>query len=907
MRISILDLIESSSIIGVQYSAESASAILATLTGGQNYWNAVDSRSSLGENIVDPLAVFLNNEALSSSLLEARVRFPMEPLPFLEVSRTLAASQSTYGVNGNKSILDFLELIPTFTYTLPEGFSGYETTQEEENNNSIRLLRPVELFEHRRIQAHRYQDQASDLIKLDPDFVIAPGTYGRIVSDEQTAKVAYWFHEYSGLKYLGKLLETFIPAGDLFDATTGSIADRDSVAAIISLFAHLIYSIMTSPTIEDSSAEASRILEVASSGLHRKRDIIAMVFDIFELELQTKAGSLRSGVPLDILNSCVQLMHALTLVMPERIWPLLAKSSLLELGHGVGKLASVVGSVEMTSGRYGFLSSCARLYEGLVEDLVTNAVARRGLSKSSTRFAAKDISTVVVSQKIMSNVLLFFTRYFIGVLESSCLWKFGDLNDSRELRKFITSTFDKILRYTYGTQDIVASSDTASEPSSDPSVPRFFISNTTGSTKPDTKSIRARLFSALEPAAIQITDNFLSTSASTLRIQPILRTFYDGFEARASNLFVHECKLCVNQVISVLNFSQTLLRVGGLLEKPASELENQLFKISSLIARLYAVDEAYRIPVIGLLEALIVGASVNNPEPPSLLGYLGIQTAKSFLSVISDLDKPLSHNDTSVAIMQFMSKVVGCRQQWFAQYLLTGKASRVAENRTDVKEPAALEKSPVTAALEILVKIKELPRNEALERLEFIAATQNFWPWSTHDAGKYTEFVKTISEFVGTLEPIQQPSSMEGLVDIAYLTKMLGYVAEILAMHLFQKRVFGDLSLANELVPNLAYFMRFAVRAPKPMEYNTSLHGNLKRNFEARYTGCQLLDFQKTAIQHRALGPNYFYDMKLADKTLSYYPAWAGVKGFRAEVEKANINLSCVDAQIVSSIYLFIK
>lgn len=146
MRVIILDLVQASRAVG--YIPEVLQATLSALTGGQSYWDIADSRQPTREN--DPLSMFLESEELVSHLLiSARARYPFEALPFLKLSRALAACTSCYGVEGSKSIIDFLDRMPSFTQILPDDFSAYETTHEEENNNSIRLTRPVQLFESR--------------------------------------------------------------------------------------------------------------------------------------------------------------------------------------------------------------------------------------------------------------------------------------------------------------------------------------------------------------------------------------------------------------------------------------------------------------------------------------------------------------------------------------------------------------------------------------------------------------------------------------------------------------------------------------------------------------------------------------------------------------------------------------
>jgi len=886
MRIVMLDLIQSSSGI-VGYIPEVVAAALSCLSGAQSYWDFADAPKFRDGG--DPNAAFLQSEEMMTNLLMvARARYPYESLPFLQLVRSLATCASGNDQGSIQTVSDFLEQMPRFTFLLPDRFSGYETTQEEENNNSIRLTQPIELFEPRVRQLPGTPVRSSALLKADPDFCIPAGTYGRMVSDSEP-KIACWFHEFSGLKYFGKLLETFLGAGDQIDATTGDIADRDSVTEIIALFATLLLSI--SKTAINYREEALRILEVASSGLSRNRDITSVVFDIFEEELQKQSTNFGSEVPLDLLSNCIQFMHALTSVTPGRVWPLVGRSGLLDLGRGGGKLASIVGSVELVSGRYSLLLSCTRLYEALVEDFVTNAVSRRSRGKSSARFGNVKATGTGISDQVLSKVLLSFTRYLVDVLESSCFWKFVDPDDSRRLRKNITGTFDKILCYTFSIENTV-SENLDSKP---PTV--IFQSQTFVSKTLDPNVPPPGLMGPLESAASYIIESFLSTSSGTLRVQPLLHAYYDGFGTSDFTPYFHESQLCVAQVSTVLAFSKTLLQVSSLLERPSSQLETQLFQASPLIARLYCVNDSYKITVVALFEALVHSAASNAAEPPSLLGHLGPQTSKNFLHILSDLDKPLSRGDHFIATMQFLSKVVSCRQQWFANYLLTGRTSKDAlKNKAGGRELATLDKPPLNTALDSSLKISDIAPVETVRTLEFIALAQNFWPWATYDSQKHAEFVTRISEFVGAMKPLQPSTTLDGALNSCYQTKIAAYIAEILAMHLFHARQTGTSAITKGLTDNLSYFVRFAVAVPN---YNASLHANLKRNFETQYPGCKLLDFKRSNLEDHQLGSDYFYDLDLADKMLAFDAAWGRKDGFQAEVVNANVNLSLVDAQIV--------
>lgn len=889
MRILILELIRESPI---EYSLELVSASLSALSGGQTYWDIVDSPPPSKE--LSPAAALLQNEELFSALVvNARARYPFEPLPFLKLARSLAVRAHGSEESGYLSIARFLEEIPTFTYVLPEGFSAYETTLEEENNNSIMLTRPVHLFEPRSKMIRGSQNESLSLVKMDSDFCIAAGTYGRMVS-ESNPKVAYWFHKYSGFKYFGKLLETYLAAGDQVDATTGDIADRDSVTEIIALFAVILLSNSRSKDPNQSNDEPLPILEIASSGMSRNRDVITVVFDILEEELQRRSVDSGFEVPLDLLVSCIHFIHSLTIVTPTRVWPLIGRSGLLDHNRSSGKLPSIVGGVELMSGRYDLLISCARLYEALVEDFVTIAVARKSRAKAATRFNSGHAPGTAVPDQVIQNVLLSFTRYLLDALERSCTWKFVELDDCRRLRKIITETFDKILYYTYGLYN--SSPDESDLTAKTPQSKKFKL-KVPGSAKLQLKIPTPKLMAPLEPAALHIIDGFLSTTSGTLRIQPLLRTYFDGFDAFDVTHYVNELQLRVSQVVAVLSLSTTLLQVSTLFGRPTSQLESQLLKISPLLARLFAVNDVYHIPVLGLFEALVTSASTNTTEPPSLVGYLGPWTSMNFLHILSDNDKPLSRNGHFVAIMHFVNKVVSGRQQWFANYLLTGSTSMDAlKRKASGKEVTVLENAPLNTVLEAFANIEDMSKTQVLERFEFIALAHNFWPWATYDSPKHPGFIKSITEFIGKFKPPQLPhTSIEDSMDSTYQTRVAAYIAEILAMNLFHSRQMGVSAISKELIDNLSYFIRFAVAVPS---YNSSLHANLKRNFELQYSGCKLRDFQSSGLKPRQLGQDYFYDLTLADKMLSYDQAWKRSDGLASEVATANVNLSLVDAQV---------
>ena len=203
MRIAILDLIHCSSVVG--YIPELVEACLSALVGGQTYWDVLDA--PLSHPGCDPLAHFLANADLVELILSsARNRFPYETA-LLKLTRPLSTCYLNDGSSMVPLILREIGTIFTITCRLPDDFAGYITTQEEENNNSIQLTIPLNLFEVG-VRMRGLHRSTSALIQADNDFILPVGTYGRMISD--SPKVAYWGHQYSGLKYFGKVIHSSI-------------------------------------------------------------------------------------------------------------------------------------------------------------------------------------------------------------------------------------------------------------------------------------------------------------------------------------------------------------------------------------------------------------------------------------------------------------------------------------------------------------------------------------------------------------------------------------------------------------------------------------------------------------------------------------------------------------------------
>ncbi|KAK8058547.1 hypothetical protein PG994_008995 [Apiospora phragmitis] len=382
----------------------------------------------------------------------------------------------------------------------------------------------------------------------------------------------------------------------------------------------------------------------------------------------------------------------------------------------------------------------------------------------------------------------------------------------------------------------------------------------------DEMTSKKTLTAPLQLAAKYIIDSFLAPSAGSLRIQPLLATL--AFTQRTN---------------AVLELATTLVRVANSVDQSSTTIEQQLFKATPFIAKVGAVNDQYRRSSVVLLEALVASAGKATGEPPSLLGYLGPQLSRSFLQFLSTLDKPFDQTEEVTVIWRFFSTIVRNRQQWMANCLLTGKTPRDARNGHDKMSKSSPD-SVLTRALERLSHISSISSSEALCILDFVTSAQNYWPWTIFNLQNHGNFLTALRSYVRNLQPSNITAKVNAM-QACEEARLAAYIAETFAMQLFHLRQMGQVnSLAKELAADLDYFLREGVLVSG---YNGALHANFSRNFSKQYPVCILDNLKRTLLEPRSLGTNSMLG-GLGPRN----------NGYKSEMERANINLSLVDAQI---------
>ena len=881
MRGILLDLIR----VGldfIEYQPRLITATLAILIGAERFWDNVHRPMRIDKHNL--AARFMKDKVLFQRLfLNAQLRFPYESWPYLQFCQALTLDNNNSIQDGEPRMWTMLDELDTFTCLMAKDFHEYEIVRTQEEIDHIQLTGDLTFKIGSTLGGALGQQSMSRDLKRSSsryasgsqNLVLRKDTQGEIINSAKPF-VVVWNHNYSCLKYLGTVLQCASGSSDIPTDLSSSHCTPTVIENIIGLLTYMLAVVAkkSSPkwTMGKAVETAQTILASASDGLNRNQDVVSVILEILERELYMSRKISEDPESIGILIQCLQFSYALLPLMPDRVWPFLGRSGLLGIDKNENQLSIIVATHEMIRGQYDFLLSCVHLFDALVEDAVTHAVSRKAPSKSVARFGNVQSTGAGVSQAAMEIVLLNFTRIMLEVFESTMNWRFIIEEDRMELNFRLCTTFRKILDYSFEVDD--------------------------------NPSLSQKLTRALSPSAEYLNEVLLSKSNNDVIVLPLLHVLNEGAVTSSTSLPSRGSRYKVLQVVAVLDLISTLVRVNRLLNGPWSHLEDQMLKAASMLCKVYTSHESHKLPVISVLDALIRSAAATQEQPPSLLGHLGQETASHFLEVLSMLDQPLNNANLASAIWRMLSAIVSKRQQWFAVFVLTGSTPRETfEEKAKTAGSSSGRIEPIlTVALDSLSIIQKLEPEKALPMLEFVTLAADFWPWVLPIMEKHGRFLRAISEYASHIG-LKAASSREGSHRLSSDYKSIqlaSYVADLLSMYAYYTQQIGDQNFAKGLVPYLTYLITNAISIPS---YNASLHSNLRKNFVVKFPGCSLANFKRTTIVIPRLGETFYYHLKMTDKMLDYDPAWNGDKGqgFLEEVKRANLNLSVVEAQIVST------
>ena len=446
--------------------------------------------------------------------------------------------------------------------------------------------------------------------------------------------------------------------------------------------------------------------------------------------------------------------------------------------------------------------------------------------------------------------------------ESCQYWQFNSTTEQNNLNTTLMASFNKILVVTYGYDE-----------------------------EPD---LYQKFTKVLANSSTLLTSHILSDSPQNLAVPIVaILTKTAPVSPVRSELF-H--RMASKELIAALELCTTALRVAIALELPTSSLEQQLFKSAGLLARLFVCSSILKPKVASLMDALLTASLRHSANPPSLLGHMGAEVAKNFLTTLTQVEHPLDDPSRDVAIWRLITTVVGSRQQWFALYLLTGREPR--ENRANSKaEKKACAGQPVFKhALNRLLNLENASQDQYLviiAMLKFVSFSYNHWPWAVNALRENPSFITSMANYFAQLR-----REGKSVYCIALEGAIAKEIAEILTMHLHTSRQLGDISAALSLVTKLGYVKNYAF---KPPEYRSSLHQLLKRNVADVYHGLKLSDFHHTLVFPVEYGDNFCYDVPLACRlfeTVRYQRNKKFNNNIMMEFRTANLDLASVETQM---------
>ena len=841
----------------VNYSAEILEAVLSVLSPD------VQVRSTnLDSAVVD--FFFSDEEVFRPTILdEAVARYPFELAPFLKLS-TILAQSSNPEVAGQSRFVELLETMQTLTVMVTENFRDYALEHEDENINSMVLKEYIPLFASKQALEYGVKGLGRRALTISSEgsegsnvLAIPAGTEGFVVKESRPL-IFRLEHPHSALEYLGLLFSTLRPNSQFVTAPVENVLSVSTAADIVALATALLKSALKQ---HQGIEEARFALERFSNSLSEGEDFISVVADTFETELLSHLDQSAQPGSLELLISCVEFLDILTVISPERVWSILARSSLLGLASGATALAAVVSGTEVQMGRFQFLGGCATLFASLIDDGISGLIKRKAkVNKATNRFDSPE--------RTMAAVLSAYQAVMLDAWQNLGEWRFLLRSEKIEITRNISLAFERLLNCAYG------------------------VTNR--------ESGENRISTLLLQAAKSLLDAFTGASATGPALQSFESVFSSGFVLTDTTHPVDERQSVITQ-INAANLTLTAAlrtkRMANKDQQPAVKLSSQLLKFTPYLTFLQAADEPLKRSTSNLLAELVQTLNEStDSDPPSLLSQLSTEAGKCFLAVISQLDRPMNDLQTECTIWNFLSTVMASRQQWFAIYLLTGALprDRLKDN------PSSKGKSLLVYALDQLSEISSMPPERATAILKFIAAAQTAWVWATNEVRSHPEFLKNTLVWLHTLQPPSRAPNVAEEILSAHEHQIAAYLCDILAVNLHASREIGDTTILKMVFPRLGFLTQHAGAVDA---YNRSLHINLAENFAQKFDGCKVADFARTEANPAAFGRDYFYDSELADRVLGHEPAWEGPglnvrpAGFAQEFARANVNLSLVDAQ----------
>ncbi|RMD43166.1 hypothetical protein DV735_g1913, partial [Chaetothyriales sp. CBS 134920] len=794
---------------------------------------------------IDPAASFISDRMLMDSFFDtATARFPYESLPLLQLCKSLARAH-VFDDDGTQYVTFRLQQLDFFTQVATDGFAGYHTIREDENANLVTLERSVGVFDFQQHKLLTYSEQdVSGLI------LIPANSIGEVIS-ESTPPAIKWQYSYPALALLGKWIEMH-REGVLRSVISDFEDPDDVIAAVISLLVTLLQNthshIKATKSWEAARDVCDKLLEDFSEWLHPNVDLVNCIFDLAEHQLQAARGQASSIASRNLLAACVDFSTFYAKVYPTRAWPQITRSSLFSISGAKKNLLSFSGAVEVPIQEFALLEASSQLFATVVDvALVLSSRDETAIPLAGRLSAGQRLARTTLSNCADSMLL---------ALEALNSWSFRRFKQKQTIISSITASFSSIINYAFGSGEKI---DTVT-PSKSPFVPAatalIQALQNPGLQSPGAGPLFRLLVSVVvDPKDVDIFGNALAETDSTVKLLNIL------------------------------------LRYTVLSDDSGSDLHRRLHDSLPLLTRLPLAQFSRAEKTCTLLSNIVTGTRLG---ATSILGHLGAASSVAWLDSLRHLvEKPQQPIKPTVP-WDIYTSLVSQDQQWIAIALITGAPPGP---RSKEQTPTKLQtqgKPYLQRALETLSKPSEVQPRELASLLGFLLEAQRNWPSVSDSIAAESTLIPALIDWICKRDLKSRPD-----IELALHNKIAALVTELAVLHFHHLIKLRNEKAFTVFVPLLNWLAENGVAVSA---YNTSLHANLKKNFSRKYPHLETEYLRSSGLIRHPYGEDFFYDLELADKLLADNPFWksqgSGAQSFRAEFERANVNLSVVDSEL---------
>ena len=397
---------------------------------------------------------------------------------------------------------------------------------------------------------------------------------------------------------------------------------------------------------------------------------------------------------------------------------------------------------------------------------------------------------------------------------------------------------------------------------------------------------------SLASAAQYLLENFLSEAASDTLLQPLFQELAEIVDKTSTSLSSRASILRQSVALASLDLIYQLIRLNYFLNYPTSNVTRKVHENIQLLVNLFVSHNDLRLPVVRMLDAAMRDTGgISKPMP--ILEALSESAAKAFIECLSTLGLSETNPKLSAATWSFFSNAIVRKQQWITVYLLLGQTPRESLKGNTTSSPIAI----IRLASARIANLEMLDPEEAMKVLEFADYTANFSVNTMIEIVKNKESRASCLRYLSNLQPVKKDVDISAEIPIRF--QIAAQIVNILAQLVNQSNQRKEKTALRHIIPNIKYLIEHGASSPL---YNSSLHHTIQKNFEDLFPGRHLRHFKRTEFSQPKLGDRFYYDKTLADTIFHQNQAWKGKmdKGFNREFARANINLSLVEAQVVS-------